>query len=293
MSKRLAACISVTIPLLAAPAGAHAEDVVQPVSVSAATTVPAGGASTLTLRCPETGVALNAAVTRQGAGVSVRRSGPGRDSNDWRFRLTAAEGARSRGVRAVLRCVGLALPRDVSRARLDVSTQRPPAVEIPAGSSTAVRIGCARGFVGTGYGLERGARQDVTIAEAVPGARGWSFRLENTGASPASARLSVRCLKRVVGARRGGARTRLTFRVARPEFRNQVGPGSGRGFSNACTRRQFSVATGVSFDWRDDIALGRSHPAAPWAGVWTFRQASGTEEVRSFLVCLARRTQFG
>lgn len=293
MRSRSAACISLAAALLAVPAAAQAEDVVKPSSVTASTTVPAGGANTLTLRCPGGAVALNAAVTRQGAGVTVRRSIPGAGAGDWSFRLTAAAGARSRGASAVLRCVRVELPDDVSGVRLFISTRRPPRVSIPAGSSTAVRVRCHGGDGATGYGVDGGARGAVRVAEAVPTAHGWNFRLENTGTATATADLSVRCLKRAATGRRAGAPTTLRFVLTRPEFRDDVGPGPDGGFSNACTRRQFSVATGVSFDSRDDIVLSGSYPAGPRSGVWSFGQASGTQEVRSFLVCLGRHTRFG
>jgi hypothetical protein len=293
MAQRLAACIALSTALLAAPAGASAADVVTPSSVAASTTVPARGSSTLTLRCPASAVALNAAVTRRGAGVTVRRSLPGRDAGDWRFRLAAAEGARLRGVRAVLRCVRLELPNGVSGARLVVSTRRPPAVEIPAGASTAVEVRCARGFVGTGYGLDAGGGRDVRIAAASPLARGWSFRLENIGSSPAAARLHVRCLQRTVSARRGGVPTELVFQVARRAFSNRVGPGAARIFSHSCLAGEFSVATGSVVDPADAIVLSGSHPLRSRSGRWAFRRASAGDRVRSSLVCLSRRTQFG
>jgi hypothetical protein len=292
MAKRLAACISLGAVLAAVPAAAHARDVVRPSSVNARTTVPAGGSSTLTLRCPTASIALNAAVTRQGAGVTVRRSAPGGDAGDWSFRLTAAEGARRRGVSAVLRCLKLALPRGVSDVPLAFKTRNRPVVPVAPGASTLVRLGCGRAWTATGYGLDRGAGGDVRITSAVPTAHGWSFRLENLGLSPARAGLSVRCMRSEVSGSRDGAPATLRFRVQRPRFRNEVGSSADRGFSNACGRRQFSVATGVSFDPSDDIELGGAYPAGPWAGVWSFRQASGTQEVRSYLVCLSRRGQF-
>jgi hypothetical protein len=196
-------------------------------------------------------------------------------------------------VRAVLRCVRLELPAGLSDARLVVSTRLPPAFEIPAGSSTAVQIRCGRGFVGTGYGLESGGRRDVRIAAAIPGARGWTFRLENTGSSPARARLRVRCLKRSVSARRGGAPSQLVFQVARREFSNRVGPGARKTFSNSCMAGEFSVATGSVVDPADDIVLSGSHPIRSRSGRWTFARASAGDRVRSFLVCLSRGTQFG
>jgi hypothetical protein len=67
MPTRFALSASLIIVLLALPASALAADVVVPSRVAASTTVPAGGSRTLTLHCPATAVALNAAVTRRGA----------------------------------------------------------------------------------------------------------------------------------------------------------------------------------------------------------------------------------
>jgi len=293
MRTRFALCTSLTIALLAVPASALAADVVVPSSVSGSTTVPAGGASTLTLRCPAAAVALNAAVTRRGAGVTVRRSIPGAAPDDWRFRLTAAAGARSRSVRAVLRCVRLAVPVGLSGARLVVSTRRSPLFEVPAGSFIAAQTGCPAGFVATGYGLDRGARRDVTIAAAIPTANGWNFSIEDTSASRTRARLTARCLKRVVSAHRRGATTSMTFRVRRRELANRVGPGAGGRFSHSCRRSEFSAATGSVVDPADDIELSGSHPAGASGGRWTFSRVHAGDRVRSSLVCLSRLTRFG
>jgi hypothetical protein len=277
--------------LLAFPATAHAQDVVRPSSVTGGTTVPAGGSKTLTLRCPGTGVALNAAVTSQAAGVTVRRSTPGTAANDWRFRVSAAAGAAGGRVGAVLRCVRLRLPQNMSGARLLIRTRMRPFQQIQAGAPAAKRVRCGRGWIGTGYGLDYGASGELRVAEAVPDASGWRFRVENTGARVTSASVSVRCLKRTVAARRSGARTSLGFQVARSAVVNEV-PAGSRAVRSSCTRRQFSLATGVSFDWRDDIVQLNSHPRGERAGLWSFSQAGGIEPVRSFLVCLGRRSQF-
>jgi hypothetical protein len=293
MPTRFALFASFTIALLALPASALAADVVVPSSVAGATTVPAGGVSTLTLRCPATAVALNAAVTRQGAGVTVRRSIPGSDSGDWQFRLAASPGARQRGVRATLRCVRLALPVGISGARLTVSTRRSPVFEIQPGSFVAGQTGCQAGFVATGYGLDRGARRDVTVAAAIPTAQGWNFSIENTGSTPARARFTARCLKRVVSSRREGAATNLSFQIARRGFSNQVGPGAGRSFSHSCRRSEFSVATGSAVDPAEDIELSGSHPARSRGGRWVFAHAQAGDSVSSSLICLNRRSRFG
>ena len=296
MPTRFALCSSLTIALLALPASALAADVVVPSRVAASTTVPAGGSRTLTLRCPATAVALNAAVTRRGAGVTVRRSIPGAAPANWRFRLSAAAGARRRGVHATLRCVRLALPAGVSNTRLVVSTRRPPAIAVPAGSSNGLEVRCARGFIPTGYGLDRGAG-DLTLAGAEPGPGGWGFRVENTGASSANARLSVRCLKQSVRGRDAGGPTQLDFAIARRVFSDAITrkpPPRSRGtFTHTCAESQFSVATGHALDSADGAVVTGTAPDGLRAGRWTFRGARPGEVMTTFLLCLDRHTRFG
>jgi hypothetical protein len=296
MPTRFALSASLIIVLLALPASALAADVVVPSRVAASTTVPAGGSRTLTLHCPATAVALNAAVTRRGAGVTVRRSIPGAASGDWRFRLSAAADARRRGVRAALRCVRLALPAGVSNARLVVSTRRPPAITVAAGSSSGLEVRCARGFIPTGYGLDRGAN-DLTLAGAEPEPRGWGFRVENTGPSSANARLSVRCLKRSVRARDAGGPTQLDFAIGRRVFSDAITrkpPPRSRGtFTHTCAESQFSVATGHALDSADGAVVTGTGPDGLRAGRWTFRGARPGEVMTTFLLCLHRHTRFG
>jgi hypothetical protein len=292
MPPRLALPLFALAALLAVPAAARAADVVRPSSVSQATVVPAGGARTLALRCPTAAVALNAAVTRHGSGVSLRRSVPGADAGSWRFRLANASGARRRAA-AVLRCVRLEVPAGISGVHLNVSTRRRPAVAIPAGGTADVGVRCHRGWGATGYALQPGADAgDIRIAAAVPSASGWSFTLENTGAALADTNLSVRCLKRDVSGRRAGAATTLRFVLARPTFENRVRSGAG-GFSHTCARRQFAVATGLSLDPDDDIVMRGSFPSAGDTGVWSFRHSGAAESVESSLVCLTRGARFG
>ena len=277
--------------VLAAPGTAVAADTVQPSSVGGSVTVPPGATRALTLRCPTRAVALNAAVSRRGSGVTVRRSLPGNDASSWSFRASSeASGPRRLG--AIIRCVRLALPSGVSGVQLMVATRRPPAVAIPPGASTSLDVRCARGWIPTGYGIGAGAAAaDVRVANAFPDQREWSFTLENTGSDAARASVHVRCLRRVVGGRRGGSATTLRFEASNPFFTDQVGPGSSS-FSHACASRQFSVATGIVLDPADDIVMRDSHPSGPREGVWRLRQASGTEAVDSKLVCLGRRQHF-
>ena len=291
MHLRLAACASLILVVLAAPAAARAADTVRPSSDSRTISVPPGERAGLALRCPGSSVALGAAVTRRGRGVTVHRSVPGTDAGSWRFQASnTAAGARR--LSAVIRCVRLELPSGVSGVRLMVSTRRTAAFAIPAGGSTNLDVRCARGWIPTGYGLQAGAdAADVRVAQSFPDPREWGFTLENTGGDAARARVAVRCLRRIVTGSRGGSETTLRFVVSHPLFTNRVGPGS-RSFSHACASRQFATATGVVLDEADDIVLRDSHPAGTRSGVWSFRQASGTEVVESKLVCLGLSPRF-
>lgn len=278
---------STLLAFLGAPAVADAQAVVRPSSVAASATVPAGGASTLALRCPHPAVALNAAVTSKGAGVTVRRSVPGDDANDWSFRL-AATGAGSRRVRAVLRCVSLAPVRGVAGARLAVSTRTARNTSIAPGDATTFRLGCGRAWIGTGYGFSPGAGDRVRIAAAVPGPHGWRFRLENVGSRPARPVVSARCLRRVATADGG---ERLSFSVKRREFTDTVGPGAAT-FAHGCGSGWFSLAAGSAVDVSSPITLAGAFPSGARGGRWLFRRAGAGDEVTSHLVCLARSSSF-
>jgi hypothetical protein len=288
MPSRFALCTSLTIALLALPASALAADVVVPSSVARSTAVPSGGSKTLTLRCPAEAVALNAAVTNHDPGVTVRRSIPGRGAGRWSFRLTGAGGGG--GVRAVLRCVRLRLPAGVGGARLDVSTRRPPVV-VPAGGRTTVRLRCGRAWVGTGYGFDPGTRGDTRLASVVPRAHGWDFTIANAASTPATARVSARCLRQTVTSSRGA---RLRFGVARLVFSDLIGrmPGSAGTFTHTCAQSRFSLATGYAVDEADEVQLRLTHPEGRRAGRFRFRGAASDDVVTTFLVCLSRRTQF-
>jgi hypothetical protein len=288
----LAACAALILVLLVAPGAAFAADTVRPSYEGETVSVPGNGSAALTLRCPGSSVALNAAVSRRGSGVTVRRSLPGTDAASWSFRASnAASGPRR--LSALIRCVRLAVPSGVSGVRLTVATRRPPGFAIPAGGTADADVRCAPGFVPTGYGLQAGADAgNVHVTRAVPSARAWSFTLENTGAAAADASLQVRCLRQTVNARRGGAPTSLRFRVSRPSFENSGIP-TGDGFTHRCARRQFSLAAGVSFDPRADIVLDESFAASERFGVWLFRRSQTSETIRSSIVCLRRGSRFG
>ncbi|HEY7453183.1 MAG TPA: hypothetical protein VH683_01375 [Thermoleophilaceae bacterium] len=291
MALRFAIRFSILVVIAALPASAHAASAVVPSTVSAHTVVPAGGARTVTLTCPRLAVALNAAVTRKGAGVTVQRSRPGRSADDWSFRLVAARGGGSRSANMVLRCVRLHIAKGLSGARLVVNTAH-QTVSIPARGSVPAPVSCSRGFVGTGYALAGGPRGLIRLATVEPTSRGWNFVVENTGAARANATVYGRCLKRNVAARGDGGSVSLRFGVTLRSRRNTVGPGSARTVVHRCRPSEVSLATGSIVDALDSIELAGSAPAGPRAGRWTFTNASRGDRADTSLVCLSRRGAF-
>jgi hypothetical protein len=290
MSFSTAVRLSVLLALVALPADAFAAGPVRTSSVTGRLVAPAGRTSTLSLQCPPTAVALNAAITRSGGGVVVRRSIPGSGSGDWSFRVAAA-GSGSRSVTAVLRCVRLQLPQGFTGARLSVRTRGQGTESIAPGATTTATVGCGRAWTATGYALSGGSRGDVRAAAVAPSPHGWRFTLENTGSTAARAIVNARCVQSRVTARRpGGGNAELAFGVSRPAHSNTVGPGSAT-FRHSCGGR-FSLATGSSVDPASPIALGVSSPAGPAGGRWTFRTAGAGDRVRSFLVCMSRASRF-
>jgi hypothetical protein len=232
-------------------------------------------------------VALNGAVIRKSPGVVVRRSIPGTGAGNWRFSVRVANGGSR--VRSVLRCVRLDVPAGVSGARLDVKTSRQPGVAIPAGGATEAAVRCGSPWLATGYGLDAGASGNVRLASVVPVAHGWNFVLENVGSTPATAGVSARCLRRRVSTAGSGE---LLFGITRPARGNILGASSTPTLSHGCGAGRFSLATGSIVDPRDAIELSTSGPTRAARGRWTFRNASGGDSVRTFLVCLKRSSGF-
>jgi hypothetical protein len=290
MRLRAAAGISLTAALASLPAAAHAADVVRPSSVTGRIVVPEGGASTVRLHCPSSAVALNGAVTRRGAGVTVRRSSPGDDPGSWGFRVAAAEGASHRAASMVLRCVRLELPAGLSSASLQLNTRRESDIRVPAGGTVSVQVRCGAAWIATGYGLDRGTREDVLVDSAVPTAHGWDFVLENTRSTTASVSMSARCLKRIVTADGGSAQ--LRFRAARPSFEHVIVTGGTPTLLHSCGPGRFSLATGFTLDPLDPIELGWGSPVRRRGGRWTLRRASAGDRVSASLVCLNEGSGF-
>ena len=293
MPTRLAALITVLAACAAVPAGAQAASVVRTTSVNERTVVPAGDTVTVRLRCPAPSVALSGAVTRQGTGVTVQRSTPGTGASNWSFRLAAAADAQSRAVTTALRCVRLEVPSGISGARLEVNTRRRTGVAVPAGGSTVIRLRCGPAWTATGYGLDRGARDDLVLSAVVPGPHGWQFRLQNTGSTPATAGVSARCLKTSVRARGGDGSAELTFGVTRPSFAATFAAGEGRrtAFRNCGTSR-FTHAAGVTVDPAAAIEFVTGGPTRTRGNRWTFRNVRNGDGFVAHMVCLRTGSGF-
>jgi len=170
-----------------------------------------------------------------------------------------------------------------------VKTSRQPSVAIPAGGATEVAVRCGSAWAATGYGLDAGASGNVRLASVVPVAHGWNFVLENVGTAPATAGVSARCLRRTVSTT-GSAE--LRFGITRPSRGNVLGTDSTPTLSHSCGAGRFSLATGSIVDPRDAIELAASGPVRSERGRWTFRNASGGDRVRTFLVCLNTSSGF-
>ena len=115
--------------------------------------------------------------------------------------------------------------------------------------------------------------------------------MRTRSSTPATARVSARCLRQTVTSSRGG---RLRFDVARLVFSNLIGrmPGSAGTFTESCARSQFSLATGYVVDQTSEVQLRLTHPEGRRAGRFRFRRADSDDVVTTFLVCINRRTQF-
>jgi hypothetical protein len=291
MRRIVGAGVTAAIAMMAVlPAGAAARATVVPSSVDGSASVPARGARSLTLTCPGTGVALHGAPVRLPSGVRVAASIPGENPRRWTFRFASVRRS-ARRVTAVLRCVRLRLPGGVFDVSIRESTGSRPNLPIPADSSVRTSLECPSGFIPTGQGVG-GSTRAVSVTAAVPDGDGWTFRIENNGDSAASASPRIRCLQRVAAGRRGGARTRLAFRVKRLDYNAPILAGRSISFTGSCPRDRFSLGSGVSIDGDDDIALLTSFPSGAQKGSWFFRNSGVPERANTYLLCLSRSSRF-
>jgi hypothetical protein len=273
------------------PAGAAAENTIVPSSVERSATVPAGGARSLRLACPDTAVALHAAVVRLPGGAGVSDSIPGSSARRWTIRLAGAASG-DRKVTAVLRCVRLRLPLGVSGVTLRVASGSRPSLAVAPRDSARAGLTCPQGYAPTGYGFGASSTA-VSLAAAVPTRRGWRFRVENGGGSPTTAAVRIRCLQPMVRGRRGGRVVRLRFGLQRLDFRRTVPTGDRESLRGFCARDHISVASGVALDPSDDILLRTTYPAGGSSARWSFGNTGAPAQIRAYMLCLARFSRFG
>jgi hypothetical protein len=271
--------------LAAFPAAAEASDVVQPSSVSRSATIAGGATRTLELSCRAPAIALNATASGLPAGAELRRSAPSAGVLGWSLELAAADSAARQRLGASIRCLRLELPTGVRDVSLGAATKRTPSVPVSAGETRRTSVRCARGYIPTGYGLDRGGAQ-VRLAEALASARGWSFRLANPGSEAAQASMVIRCTRAEVDGVRRGAPVSLRLETRRASFTDNVA--AGRSLRHSCRAGEFSVATGVRLG--SGIELGSAQPTGTRGGLWSFRGNGGRVETQ--LLCLARDSTF-
>jgi hypothetical protein len=275
--------------LLAMPGAAAATP--DPALISKRVSVGSSGVTSATLRCPGRTLALSGYVTSVSGGAFARDSVPPPSIRSWTFRFTSSGGSGS--ARVGLRCMRVKLTRDLQRVRTKLLTAGTgPTVE--GRSSRAARVSCGRGFVPTGYGLDRSlagsAASRLLLASAVPASRSLAFRIENTDNRRHRAVVRVRCLGSRATGTRSGRSVSERFSIRRLGFSDNVGSGS---VSHRCPSGRYGLTTGHQLPAGDDIFLTGSYPAGFRSGRWSFLNPSGgSEPVRTYLSCLSLRTRF-
>jgi hypothetical protein len=283
------ACLPIGCAILVAlPAAASATPA--PSTVSKRVSVSAGSITTLTLRCPRNGIALSGYVSALSGGAFARDSLPG-DLHHWSFRFTASGG--SGHARAALRCLRLKLPAGLKNVGTKVFTTK--TVLHPGGGSSAVaRSSCHKGFVPTGYGIDRSDAGDsapeLLVSSSVPDSRSWGFRVKNTGAATQPVTIHLRCLGARATGKRGGHSLTEHFKLRRLKVSAKVGSGS---LSLKCARGSYALAAGYALRAGDDIFATSSAPSGARGAHFSFRNPSGgRERVHTYLSCLSLRTSF-
>jgi hypothetical protein len=270
------------------PAAASAAP--DPSTVSKRIGVSASGVTTFTLRCPGKGIALSGYVTAVSGGAFARDSLPG-DLHHWSFRFTSNGG--SGHARVALRCMGLKLPKGLKNVATKVFTTK-ATLHTAGGSSAVTRSSCDKGFVPTGYGIDRSdagsSAPQLLVASAVPDSRSWGFRVKNTSAATQPVTIHLRCLGARATGKRGGHSLTEHFKLRHVKSSAKVGSGP---LSLRCARGTYALAAGHALPAGDDIFSTRSVPSRARGGSFSFRNPSGGKQrVRTYLSCLSLRTSF-
>jgi hypothetical protein len=270
------------------PAAASATPV--PSTVSKRVSVSASGVTTFTLRCPGKGIALSGYVSAVSGGAFASDSLPG-DLHHWSFRFTSNGG--SGHARVALRCLGLKLPKGLKNVATKVFTTK-ATLHTGGGSSAVTRSSCDKGYLPTGYGIDRSgagaSAPQLLLTSAVPGSRGWGFRVKNTGAATQPVTVHLRCLGARATGKRGGHSLTEHFKLRRVKLAAKVGTDT---LSLKCARGTYALAAGHALPAGDDIFSTRSAPSGARGGSFSFRNPSGGKQlVRTYLSCLSLRTSF-
>jgi hypothetical protein len=133
----------------------------------------------------------------------------------------------------------------------------------------------------------------VRLAEAVPGAQGWRFTLENTGGATARATVSARCLHSTVTARSsGGGSSELRFGVTRRSFSTVFSPPRAEFEATACRAGGFSLAAGGHLDPASTRDVLIATPAGRRRGLWRVTGGGAGDSFTGHAVCLATESRF-
>jgi hypothetical protein len=165
---------------------------------------------------------------------------------------------------------------------------------VAAGSTKTVSASCPRGYIATGYGLDRShagaAAHQLVLERAAPGSRGWEFRVRSAASAGRPIGIQLRCMSARATGDRSGRPIAERFSIKRLGFSNTTGSGS---VSHGCGRATYALAAGFSLPSGDDIRVSAAYPSGSRGGRWSFVNPTGSDEsVRTYLTCLSLRTRF-
>lgn len=268
----------------AAPAGAAA-----PVIKTITKHVPIrqGHVTETKVGCPSPMVAVAGTVLSQPKGSTFDRSLPSA-ARIWRFAFGGHAGASKHKATVQVRCLGLSVPSAAGKVNLNVNTVS-RGQGVGALGTARLTINCRAGYVPTDWGFKMPSPADeVQVFEALATRRGYSFGLENVGASSRVVRLRVRCLQRSVAGRAGLAHS---WRIKSVRHSQRIRSGV-RTVRHSCPQGYMSIGPGHSIDPADDMLFRRSYDVRFGSGAWRFDNPRGVDRVKTELLCLNTGTRF-